>query len=177
MLVIFPALMASFALLFFIVIIAVAIVVISKIGLSILCIRNKKKQWGLLWFPLVYGWFEGNMISFFLCKGKESTNSLLIKISWTILHILCIALPVAVFLWGPHYRDDNYDKVNDVVNCIGAIAGAIQMIILAIAMKRAGKNLLLTLCVSYFIAPFWTFFMIKESKYNYFEMQDETKCI
>lgn len=142
--------------------IALAVMIPSKISLTILCKKLNLKFYGLLWIPIIHGWYEGALISY--CWNKEK-RSILLRIVWTILHALFYLIPISYFVMEGIIMQDSHVLPDYMTTLLVLVFAVIEVIYIAlavikfIAMRKAGKSIKACILIGIFLPFYWALFM------------------
>lgn len=158
--------------------IALIIMIPSKISLTMIGKKAGLKNPALAWIPLVHGWYEGAMISYFWNKQKRNKS---IHVIWTILHALMYVFPIiyciidGVMMENVHVLPDYMTTLLAIFMALDEAIYLALAIIKLIAMKKAGSSTLVAVLVGIFIPFYWTMFMF--GKVEKIEKKDDAVII
>lgn len=156
-----PTAIATVIFMFFIIFICLVLLIIKKIGMTVLSKKLNITNYGLLWIPFLGSLYEGKLMNKFFKYGKGFEIAYFsiittIKIVWLVN-----------FFFGPSYMEDSFDINNAIINDTWAIIVLIDVIFKSIALKKSGYKAFVSTIICIFLQPFWCYFVSsKTKKYN-----------
>ncbi len=143
---------------FFIFSIFVTLLIIKRIGMTLLAGKLKIRNYGLLWIPGLAALYDAKIINKFLDWGKifeigYFTIITIAKLTWLLF-----------FLFGPAYNDPAFDLYDPILNDTCFIIFLIDAVIKSIVLKKNGYKAFISFIIGIFLSPFWYFFAIKKRK-------------
>ncbi len=150
--VLLPIILASIVLVFIVMFVITVLIVVDKIGLSILSARMGIKRFGLLWIPVVGSWFAATIVGRLL--GRNNAIRILyfaLNVITMILFSLMMAIP---------YEMDLQAIVRDIAYIFALISAIIKGIIRICAMKKSGFNLAAAICINILAPVCWSYCML-----------------
>lgn len=154
----FSIFIMSSVFMFFIFSIFVTLLIIKRIGMTLLAGKLKIRNYGLLWVPGLAALYDAKIINKFLDWGKifeigYFTIITITKMTWLIL------------MWfGPSYNQPSFDVYNSIHSDISFIIFLIDAVFKSIILKKIGYKTFVSFIIGIFLSPFWCFFAIIKRK-------------
>lgn len=154
----FSIFIMSSVFMFFIFSIFVTLLIIKRIGMTLLAGKLKIRNYGLLWVPGLAALYDAKIINKFLDWGKifeivYFTIITITKMTWLIL------------MWfGPSYNEPSFDMYNSILADTSCIIFLIDAVFKSVILKKNGYKAFISFIIGIFLSPFWYFFAIKKQK-------------
>lgn len=153
-----PIFMMSIAFLFFVISVFVILLIIKKIGMTLLAGKLGIRKYGRLWIPGLGALYEAKMMNTFLEYGKSFeavyfTVSTIIKLAW----LIC-------FFFGPEYNEASFDTINSIISDTGFIIFLIDAVLKSIILKKNGYKAFVSVIISILLPSFWYYFANAKTK-------------
>ena len=141
---------------FIICLILLAILVIQKIGMTLLAKKLNISKYGLLWVPGLGSLYEAKSINKFLDFGKVFEIIYFIIISIIRVVFLCF------LLFGPNYNENSFDFISSIISDLFGIIMIFNIIFRTMALKKNNYNIICSILIGIFLSPFWCYFASKK---------------
>lgn len=155
-----PTIVMSAAFVFFLVSIFVILIIIKKIGMTILAKKLNINNCLLLWVPGLGSLYEGKLMNQFLKYGKS------FEIAYFLIITIIKIIWLVNFFFGPSYTEDSFDMINSIINDIWAIIILIDIVFKIITLKNSGYKTLVSSIICIFLQPFWCYFVYTKYRQN-----------
>lgn len=134
------------------------LLIIEKIGMTLLASKLKINKFALLWIPGIGALYDGKIMNHYLKYGKKFeigyfTLITIVRISWLLFFIL-----------GPKYNDPSFDTYSSILSDICGVIILIDAVLKSITLKKSGYNIFISLIISIFLPSFWCFFANKKTE-------------
>lgn len=134
------------------------LLIIKRIGMTLLAAKLKISNYGLLWIPGLAAFYDGKIINKFLKYGKffeigYFTIITIIKIIWLLF-----------FFFGPEYNEPSFDTYSSIISDVGFIIFLIDAVFKSIVLKKLGYKTFISFIICVFLSPFWCYFAIRKPK-------------
>jgi len=127
-------------------------ILFNKTGLTILSVKMKLRNYGLLWIPMVGSWYEGTIV------GKFIGCANVMRIVYVVLNTISVGLLIAMI--SIDYTNPCQETVRNIAHIFAFVFAIFKSVTRIIGMKKTGFNLAGAICINIFIPHFWSLFMI-----------------
>lgn len=136
--------------------ILVILLIIKKIGMTLLAGKLKISNYGLLWIPGLGALYDAKIINKFLKWGKT------FEIGYFTIITINRMMALIFMCFGPAYNEASFDVYSSILSDISFILFLIDAVFKSIALKRSGYKAFISYIISIFLSPFWYFFANKK---------------
>lgn len=143
---------------FFIICMLIVILIIKKIGMTLLAGKLKISNYGLLWIPGLGVLYDGKLMNKFLKFGKKFEIGY-----FTIITIIRMMWLIFLF-FGPDYTQNSFDIYSSLLSDISFIMFLIDVVFKSITLKKSGYKTVISFIICIFLSSFWCYFANKKTE-------------
>lgn len=143
---------------FFVISILIILLIIKKVGMTILARKLNISNYSLLWIPGLGALYEGKLMNKFLKYGKKFEIGYFSVI--TIIRLIWLGF----FFFGPTYNEPSFDIYDSIISDICGIIFLIDVVLKSITLKKSGYNAFISAIICIFLPSFWCYFVSSKTK-------------
>lgn len=146
---------------FFIIFILAILLIIKKIGMTLLARKLDISNYGLLWIPGLGVLYEGKLMNKFLKYGKN------FEIGYFTIITVFRMIELIFFCFGPSYQEASFDIIGSILSDVGFIIFLIDVVFKSITLKKSGYKTFISIIICLILPSFWCYFAnAKTKKYS-----------